>query len=81
MSEIKPRLFTCRRCGATLGVKTPDKLALSATVYTTEPTPITCNVCNMRTFWRPIVDLHLQQPKPSDDLQLLPPLPLTNNGG
>ena len=54
MSEIKPRLFTCRRCGATLGVKTPTRLTLSATVYTTEPTPITCNVCNMRTYWRPI---------------------------
>lgn len=71
MSEIKPRLFTCRRCGATLGLKTPDKLVLSATVHTTEPTPITCHVCNMRTFWRPIIE-----PTPHksfDDIAFTPP--------
>lgn len=66
MSDIKPRLFTCRRCGATLGLKTPNKLVISATVYTTEPTPLTCHVCNMRTFWRPIIDLPLEE-RPNDD--------------
>lgn len=65
MSDIKPRLFTCRRCGATLGVKTPTRLELSATVYTTEPTPITCKCCNMRTFWRPII-MAPSFPKASD---------------
>jgi len=65
MSDMKPRLFTCRRCGATLGLKTPGKLVISATVYSTEPTPVTCNVCNMRTFWRPIIDVPLDD-KPSD---------------
>lgn len=73
MSEMKPRLFTCRRCGATLGLKTPEKLVLSATVHTTEPTPITCHVCNMRTFWRPIVEA----PAPSTyaDIPFTPPGP------
>ncbi len=71
MSEMKPRLFTCRRCGATLGLKTPDKLVISATVHTTEPTPITCHVCNMRTFWRPIIDTH--HSKSFDDIPFEPP--------
>lgn len=77
MSDVKPRLFTCRRCGATLGVKLPNKLTLSATVHTTEPTPITCNVCNMRTFWRPIVDLPVVEKPQADDVNYVPP----TNGG
>jgi len=74
MNEGKPRLFTCRRCGATLGVKTPARLELSATVYTTEPTPITCKCCNMRTFWRPIIPI--THPKTSEDStnEYTPPL-------
>jgi hypothetical protein len=77
MSDIKPRLFTCRRCGATLGVKLPNKLSLSATVYTTEPTPITCNVCNMRTFWRPIIDAPVVEKLTAEEVVYNPP----SNGG
>lgn len=74
MTDIKPRLFTCRRCGATLGVKTPTKLTLSATVHTTEPTPITCNVCNMRTFWRPIIDAPPIEKPQVDEVVYTPPV-------
>jgi hypothetical protein len=73
MTDIKPRLFTCRRCGATLGVKTPTKLTLSATVHTTEPTPITCNVCNMRTFWRPIIEAPAIEKPQTEDVVYNPP--------
>lgn len=73
MTEMKPRLFTCRRCGATLGLKTPSKLVISATVQTTEPTPITCNVCNMRTFWRPIVNVPFNDKTDDGDVAYTPP--------
>jgi hypothetical protein len=54
-------------------VKTPTKLTLSATVHTTEPTPITCNVCNMRTFWRPIIEAPVIEKPKTEDVVYNPP--------